>query len=234
MKYKAIIFDMDGTIIDSSHIWKQVTRDLIVSKGGTLNPEILENLEKELIGLAIHAACAKIKDVMKLEHTIEDLMIEKKQRVLKLYAEKLAFIEGFKNFHDRTLQENLKVGVATNADDHTLEAAVGYLELKQFFGEHIYKISDVDNKHKPAPDLYLHAAEKLGLDPKDCVAIEDSGHGIKAAVDAGMFCIGINSGKDKQALKDAHLIIDHYDEICLKRLLKKKKTKPINPTLPTS
>lgn len=222
MKYKAIIFDMDGTIIDSNHIWQKVTRDLITSKGGTIPPKKMEMLEEQLRGLALHASCSLIKETIDLDHDLEELIAEKQQRALDFYHEYIGFIDGFKNFHKRVQQENLKVSIATNADDHTLKTAVKKLNLKEMFGNHIYNISHVNNKHKPAPDLYLHAAEKLGIEPKECVAIEDSGHGIKAAVDAGMFCIGINTGNDRKHLKEAHLVIDHYDDICLKRLLKVK------------
>lgn len=223
MKYKAIIFDMDGTIIDSEHIWRKVTRDLIVSKGVDPTHELLEHFETNLKGLATHASCAFIKKELELHHTIEELMLEKHQRAIDLFNKQINFIDGFKAFHKRALEKNLKVGIATNADDNTLQKTKDKLNLHSFFGEHIYNITHVNNKHKPAPDLYLHTAEKLQLDPKECVAIEDSGHGIKAAVDAGMFCIGINTSKNRDLLHEAHLIIDHYDDICLKRLLKLKE-----------
>jgi len=120
-------------------------------------------------------------------------------------------------------KENLKVAIATNADDHTLEASMAKLKLDELFGEHIYNITHVNNKHKPAPDLYLHAAAQLGLDPKECIAIEDSFHGIRAAVTAGMFCVGINISKNIDYLRESHLIIEHYDEIILETLLIKNK-----------
>lgn len=222
MKYKGIIFDMDGTIIDTSHIWQQVTRDLITSKVGSFDEQKFADLERQLVGLANEPACTLIKEFIGTEHEIAELVHEKQQRALAIYAQRIDFIDGFQNFHQRTIAESLKVGIATNADDYTLKAAVDTLKLREFFGEHIYNITHVGNKHKPHPDLYLHAADKLGLKPHECVAIEDSHHGVSAARAAGMLCIGINSGKDKSQLKDAHFIIDHYDEICLNRLLKKK------------
>lgn len=224
MKYKAIIFDMDGTIVDSNHIWKQTSKDLMKSKKPDITEEQMDKLEKEMQGLALHASCALIKEWLELhEHDLHDLISEKTQRALELYKQEINFILGFENFFKKVKEEQLKTGIATNADNHTLEVAINKLNLRNYFGEHIYNISHVNNKHKPHPDLYLHVANQLQIDPKECVAIEDTHHGIKAAVDAGMFCIGINTGKDRDALKDAHLIIDHYDEICLNRLLKKNK-----------
>jgi HAD superfamily hydrolase (TIGR01509 family) len=223
MKYKAIIFDMDGTIINSEHIWRKATKDLVESKTGEIaSPELLEELENELKGLELKSSCKIIKDKLGLTHEVLDLAAEKKQRALDIFKEGIKFIEGFKNFHGRVLEQNLKIGIATNADDHTLEAAIVALELKTLFGDHIYNITHVNGIHKPKPDLYLHVAEKLGIAPEECIAIEDSAHGVKAAVDAGMFCIGINTAKDEKFLQESHLIINHYDDICLERLFKLK------------
>lgn len=223
MKYKAIIFDMDGTIINSEHIWRKATKDLISSKTiQEITPELLEELETELKGLELNASCKIIKDKLGLEHEVCTLVAEKKQRALDLFAQGLEFIEGFKDFHGKVLEQKLKIGIATNADDHTLEAAILAMELKTLFGDHIYNITHVNGIHKPNPDLYLHAAKQLGVDPSECIAIEDSAHGVKAAVDAGMFCIGINTAQNESFLKESHLIINHYDDICLKGLLKLK------------
>lgn len=220
MKFKAIIFDMDGTIIATNHIWQKVTRELILSKLPNACPKKIQKVEDKIRGLALIANCPIIKEIMSLEESVEDLIKEKQQIALNLYKQEIKFIEGFKDFYSRTQEENLKVSIATNADDHTLSASINKLKLTELFGEHIYNITHVNNKYKPAPDLYLHAADKLKIDPRECIAIEDSHHGVKAAVDAGMFCIGINTGKDRNKLKESHLIIDHYDEICLKKLLK--------------
>ena len=90
--------------------------------------------------------------------------------------------------------------------------------LKDFFEDHIYTVSHVKH-HKPSPDIFIHAAKQLGVEPHLCIAIEDTATGLKAAKDAGMFCIGINTGNNKHALKEAHLIVDGYHEIDLPALL---------------
>jgi len=219
MNYKAIIFDMDGTIVDSNHIWDQATQDIIIAAGGILTPEKLATLQKELKGLALHASCSIIKEVMELEHQVEELIEAKQNRALELYEQQVHFIDGFKEFFKKVQVQNLKVAIATNADDYTLAATLKKLDLAQFFGKHIYNITHVNYRHKPFPDLYLYAAQQLNIDPKNCIAIEDSTHGIKAAVDAGMFCIGINTGKNRKHLELASLIIEKYEDIDLDDLL---------------
>ena len=79
----------------------------------------------------------------------------------------------------------------------------------------------VNRAYKPKPDVYLHAAKMLETDPCDCIAIEDSPSGIKAAKAAGMFCIGINTGKNRDNLKEADLIVECYSEIDIENLIKK-------------
>lgn len=219
MKFKAIIFDMDGTIVDTEHIWKTVTHDLIKSKDATISVQFFEEINDELRGLAIHRSCAVIKDKMNLDIPLDELMQEKRNRAGVLYKQGLKFIDGFEAFHKKALTHNLKIGIATNADDFTLACTRQEIPLEHYFGEHVYNITHVNNRAKPEPDVYLHAAESLGVKPEECIAIEDSAHGIRAAKRAGMFCIGINTSNDRNALKEADLIIDHYSEIELEHLL---------------
>lgn len=219
MKYKAIIFDMDGTIIDTEHVWKQATYDLITSKGVELTPELSKELDVLIRGIAVHRSCAIIKDFLKIDHAVEDMIKEKIDRAQALLKDGMKFIDGFERFHDKVIKAQLPTGIATNADDQTLNKSTETMGLTKYFGEHIYNITHVNNKAKPDPDLYLHVAQRLGVKPEECIAIEDSAHGIRAAKRAGMFCIGINTAKNHEALKEADIIIEHYDDIELDKLL---------------
>ena len=222
MSIKAIIFDMDGTIIDTEHIWEKATQDLIVSKGVAYTPDLHEELRKSLHGMAMPKSIQLIKDVAQLTDSVEDLMKEKNIIADNLFCKGVRFIQGFEQFHALAQQKNLKTAIATNAGDNTLLLVDKTLNLRQFFGEHMYGISAVNYLCKPDPAIYLHAAEKLGVDPKECIAIEDSARGIEAAKSAGMFCIGINTSKNKTAIETSHHMVDFYHEIELQILLAKK------------
>ncbi|MCX5921918.1 MAG: HAD family phosphatase [Candidatus Dependentiae bacterium] len=150
---------------------------------------------------------------------IESSIKEKSAYADELYEQGVSFIQGFQEFHQKACALNLKMGVATNATDQTVFITNRALDLKGFFGEHIYNISHVNNLFKPHPALYLHAAKQLGIDPSECIAIEDSSHGIAAARAAGMFCIGINTAKKPERMTASHIIIDEYHEIDLEALL---------------
>jgi beta-phosphoglucomutase-like phosphatase (HAD superfamily) len=221
MKYKAIIFDMDGTIIDSNDVWSAAMESYIKDQGIAYTKKLVKELTPQVCGLGLPESSKVMKSYLKLEHTPYQIEQEMTRRAVILLEQKIRFIDGFVEFHKLALSHGLKTGIATNADDDSLAVAKRTMDLKQFFGTHIYSISDVDNICKPKPDLYLHAAQKMGVDPKDCVAIEDSSHGIKAAVAADMLCFGINTGKDHSLLQDAHVIIEGYHEIDMLRLLGK-------------
>ena len=222
MKYSAIIFDMDGTIIETEGIWEKATQEFIHQKYGALSPEQKNDILRQTHGLHLKASCTIIKETLNLDTELEVIIQELSATANKVYERGVKFIDGFPEFHASLELHNLKTGLATNANDSTVAITKKTHNLEKFFGQHIYNVTHVNNVGKPNPAIYLHAAKEMGLTPKQCVAIEDSAHGIKAAKGAGMFCIGINTSKNRNNLKEADFIIDGYHEIDLQRLLKKK------------
>ena len=221
MHYKAIIFDLDGTIIDTEWIWKKVTKDIVTSRGIAFDETVKHELENKLHGQAIALSCSILKKVFSIHDPVEKLIQEKMKRACALYNTHLTFIQGFEQFHKTVSAHKLKTGIATNSDEITLANAKRKLKLELFFGKHIYGIADVDNRSKPDPAIYLYAAKKLNVAPNTCIAIEDSSHGIHAAKKAGMFCIGINTANAYESIKHADIVVNSYNEINLDKLIHK-------------
>lgn len=222
MQYQAIIFDMDGTIITTENIWTQTTKHLLKTKG-FLSDEECKNILPMLNGASLYTTCNFIQKTFNTTESVEELMEEKQQLAFSKFEKQASLIEGFDRFHNKLANYNLKTAIATNANQKSLDIIMQHIPLASFFKEHIYSIDLVNKIPKPNPDIYLFAAGKLNINPELCIAIEDSRHGIAAAKAAGMFCVGINTGKDRQALAQADHIIDHYDELIIEKLLLTKK-----------
>lgn len=219
MKYTALIFDLDGTIIDTEHVWKQANLALLEKKGISYDAAQVQMIHQSLHGVALPAACAWLKEQFLLDDPVHHLIAQKIDLAHQMYKTHVQFISGFETFHESTRTFNLPTGVATNAIQSTVELTNQILNLRRFFGEHIYTIDHVQRVAKPNPAVYLYAAEQLEVDPHNCIAIEDSPTGIAAAKAAGMWCVGINTACDRTQLKQADHIIEGYHELALQKLL---------------
>lgn len=217
MKYKAIIFDMDGTIINSENLWTEAFKNMLQERCNISEKECLEVLP-QLKGASLYTSCAFIKMNYNIPDSVEQLIQQKETFVFENFAKLVNFIDGFESFHQKLNSQGLATAIATNATQSSLDQIKQHIPLSNYFHEHIYCIDDVGKKAKPEPDVFFHAAEQINIEPANCIVIEDSSHGIAAAKAAGMFCIGINTGNDKQALSQADMIIEHYDEIDLDQI----------------
>lgn len=219
MKYKAIIFDMDGTIIDTEPLWQASIYELLTRRGIQLKQQQLDTFRLKTIGLSLTQTCQLVNEIMKLDEDLDELIEEQQAINSQLLQKKLKLMSGFESFYKKVASHKLKAALATNTQQSVLHAIDNKLNLQQFFGKHLYSITDVNNCAKPDPALYIYTIKKLNITPTTAIAIEDSAHGIQAAKQAGLFCIGFNSAKNKALLKKADYIVDTYDEIDLEMLL---------------
>lgn len=218
MKYQAIIFDMDGTIIATESAWELASLHLL-KQHTNMNEQEYKAVLAILRGASLYTTCAYIKKTFNVQASIEELMEQKLNHAFGVMGSSIRYIQGFEKFHETLVHHNLKSAIATNATDLSIDKILQTVPLGRFFKEHIYGIDRVNKTPKPKPDIYLFAAQQLNVDPNFCIAIEDSAHGINAAKAAGMFCIGINSGNDRNVISHADLVIENYDDLDLTTLL---------------
>jgi beta-phosphoglucomutase len=209
---KAIIFDMDGTIINTEQAWRNVNLDLLKHHGiVTLTPD-QERFLETLSGMSLTHAVPALKQFFSLPATPEEIMAHKIQLAEFHLSKEIQFIEGFELFHNRLQLIQMPTSIASNASPETIKQIDLRLNLTQFFGKNLYCSADVNYQAKPDPAVFLHAAKQLGVQPGDCVVFEDSIPGFQAAKAAGMRCIAIKNAFNKNVLDLVHNSINSYHE----------------------
>ncbi|MBS1988220.1 HAD family phosphatase [Candidatus Dependentiae bacterium] len=210
-RVKAVIFDMDGTIINTEQIWKKVTFDFLSEHGFTeLDDNALKFL-RSFSGIGMTHAAEQLKSYFGLAMPLEQIITKKIDLANTHFEQAIDFIEGFELFHNKLSDNQIPTSIATNATLSNLEKLSTKMNFTKFFGQNLYCVDHV-GKAKPDPALFLHAAQMLGADPAECVVFEDSVYGFQAAKAAGMKCIAIKNDLNQNHLIDIHSAIDTYHD----------------------
>ena len=182
MEFQHIIFDCDGVLVDSEPLSMKVDQELLAENGIVMSEE---EVTRRFVGFTFAALIAKVE----LDFGVrlpEGISEEKDRRLLALYERALVATAGALDIA-RSL--GLPKSVASNSPRERVEAAFRITGLGAFFNGNITTFEDVRNG-KPAPDIYLLAAERAGVSPSECLVIEDSQAGVISAVAAGCPVIG--------------------------------------------
>jgi HAD superfamily hydrolase (TIGR01509 family) len=220
-KFKAIIFDMDGTVLDTSNIWNNIFIEAFKQYGipNIIDDNIHEVTKLDGMGLVEVVRLIKKKFTIALSHQqILDITIKTANI---LFQKNINFIKGFENFHQELQKNLIPCGIATNAHPASLDCIVKNSNLDKKFGNNIFCIGHVNFVPKPSPDLFLYTAQRLGAKPEECIVFEDSVHGFKAAKAASIPCIAIKNERNKDFLNLASFAIEDYSQaiVTLKKLI---------------
>ncbi len=177
---KAVIFDVDGTLIDSMWIWKQVDIEYLGKRGIPL-PERLQN---EVEGMSYSETAIYFKAKFDLPDSLEEIKEEWRLMAEDYYKWHIKLKSGAKEFLKLLYDKGLILGIATSNSRELVDHMLANHDIRQYFSK-IRTSCEVD-KGKPHPDVYLKVAEDMNLEPRHCLVFEDTVSGVMAAKSAGM------------------------------------------------
>ena len=207
---EAIIFDAEGVVVNTEKLWDE-SQEILLGKRGLEYDR--EYLKPRMAGQTLLEGAELMVNYYGLDVNPVEIARERKVIIEALFEGTIPYIDGFEQFIHWTSTYNLKTGVATAMNRKLMIKVEKQLNLKKYFNEHIYFIEDVGNKSKPEPDVFLYAAERLGVQPQNCIVIEDAPHGIEAAKRAGMVAVGIVTTFTSKHLQYADFTGNGFDEI---------------------
>lgn len=217
---KAVIFDMDGVIVNSEPLHKKAYYNMF--KDFKLN--VSESLYESFTGKSTYSICEQLCLKFNLSITPYELVNSKRKHFKYIFENDKSFkmIDGAFELIKDYYKNNLKLVLASSASMLTINKVFEKFDLDKFF---VAKISGADLKQsKPNPEIFLKAAKISGHNKKDCIVIEDSTNGIIAANSAGIFCVGYKSKNSiNQNYSLADLVISNFNQICFKEISKKFK-----------
>ena len=179
-----VVFDLDGVVVDSEQVWDDVREQLAKERGGRWH----EGAQADMMGMSSPEWSAYMHDEIGLSETPEEINDEVVRRMLGRYREQLPLIPGAVDAV-RRLAPVFRLGVASSSNRPLIETVLEQAGIADLF-EAVVSSEEVA-RGKPAPDVYLEAARRLGVEPGRAAAIEDSSNGIRAAHAAGMRVIAL-------------------------------------------
>lgn len=213
---KAVIFDMDGVLIDSEPAYFEMNKKIFKEFGIKMDAQDYGML----VGMASVPMWTMLKEKYNLQNEVSDFLNYEKKRMYEILDSEFISepMEGVVSLLSELLKKNCRLGIASSSCRENIEFVISKLGLKFFF-EFIAAGDEVLNG-KPSPDIFLKIAEKFNASPRNCFVIEDSKNGITAANSAGMRSIGFKNGNSNyQDLSNADILIQKFDDEGRKKIL---------------
>ena len=205
----AVVFDLDGVLIESEQVWDEAREQLVRERGGTWD----DRATTDMMGMSSTEWSSYMHDRLGVPMTPSEINDDVVRRVAATYEEHLPLLPQAVETV-RELGERWRLGVASSSNRPIIDLVLDRMGVRDCFAV-VVSSEEVANG-KPAPDVYLAVARELGVDPKDCVAVEDSTNGIKSAVAAGMRTIAVPNRQfrpDDEVLTTAAVVVSSLAEV---------------------
>jgi HAD superfamily hydrolase (TIGR01509 family) len=206
---EAVVFDLDGVLIDSEQVWDAAREALVRERGGRWH----DGAQRDMMGMSSNEWSRYMHDELELSETPAEINEEVVRRMIGLYRNRLPLLPGAQDAVGR-LASRWPLGLASSSNRPIIELVLELAELTR--DVRVTVSSEEVGRGKPAPDVYLEAARQLGLAPTRCAAIEDSHNGIRSAHAAGMLVVAIPNRAfppDREALDLADCMLESLGEL---------------------
>ena len=206
---EAVIFDLDGVLLETEEVWDDVRASLVRERGGRWH----EGAQGDMMGMSSLEWSRYMHDELGLRERPEEISAEVVRRMLARYRERLPLIDGAVEAVER-LARRWPLGLASSSNRELIDAALEAGGLARFF---VVAVSSEEvSRGKPSPDVYLEAARRLEVDPVRVAAVEDSASGLRSALAAGMRVIAIPNRAfppDEAALAAADVVLESVNHL---------------------
>lgn len=204
--YEAILFDMDGTLIDSMWMWTEIDREYL----GGFGLELPDDLQKAIEGMSFSETAEYIKERFQIPDTTEEMKACWNAMACDKYRHQVPYKKGARQFLEECKKRGIRLGVSTSNSRELVSNAAKALDFEEYFSC-ILTACEV-KKGKPAPDVYLETASRLGVAPEKCLVFEDVAAGIKAGKAAGMKVCAVEDPYSAWDRNEKRRLADYYIE----------------------
>ena len=205
---EAVVFDMDGVLVDSEHVWDNVREALAHERGGRWHP----GAQRDMMGMSSPEWSRYMHERIGLAESPDEINRIVVERMLDRYAGGPPWVDGALDAV-RRMAERFVLGLASSSNRELIDIVLEAGGIGGLFAATVS--SEEVERGKPAPDVYLETARRLQLAPDVCAAVEDSHNGIRSARTAGVACIAIPNERypPGEALVDADLVLGSIGEL---------------------
>ncbi len=205
----AVVFDLDGVLLDSEQLWDEVREALTRERGGRWS----ERAQADMMGMSSPEWSRYMHDALGLSESPDEIAEEVVRRMEARYRERLPLIPGAREAVER-LAARWPLGLASSSNRPMIDLALELGGLAPLFA--VTVSSEEVGRGKPAPDVYLEAVRRLGVEPARAAAVEDSANGIRSAHAAGLRVVAIPNAHfppDDESLALADVVLDSLTDL---------------------
>ena len=188
---RALVLDMDGVMVNSEQLWREVEAPVFQSMLSGWTPDLFH----EIVGMGVEDVYDHFAKNYGLKRTKKEFLFSCEKVALDIYDRRASLADGLIEFLQEMKENQVPVGLASSSPKRWILRVLKRFDLLNYFSS-VFSAEEVGNKTKPAPDLYLRSAENLNIRPEEGLAIEDSTVGVAAAKNAGFFCWGFRNGSN--------------------------------------